>query len=52
MTAELLESRKVNYQDMLPELKRRLDLVKLPYEVLDMYPIELSGANEASVLAG
>lgn len=43
MTRELLESRKVSYKDMLPELKRRLDLVKLSHEVLDMYPIELSG---------
>jgi peptide/nickel transport system ATP-binding protein len=43
MTEELLHSRKVNYKAMRPELKRRLELVKLPQEVLDMYPIELSG---------
>jgi peptide/nickel transport system ATP-binding protein len=43
MTSELLESRKVRFNDILPELKRRLDLVKLPQEVLGMYPIELSG---------
>jgi len=43
MTAELLESRKVRFNDILPELKRRLDLVKLPQDVLGMYPIELSG---------
>lgn len=43
MTAELLESRKVRFDSVLPELKRRLDLVKLPQNVLDMYPIELSG---------
>jgi peptide/nickel transport system ATP-binding protein len=43
MTAELLSSRKAHYRTMLPELKRRLDLVELPHEVLDMYPIELSG---------
>ncbi len=43
MTEELLRSRKVNYKAMRPELKRRLELVKLPQEVLDMYPIELSG---------
>ncbi len=42
MTAELLESRKVAFKPLLPELKRRLDLVKLPHDVLDMYPIELS----------
>ncbi len=43
MTAELLGSRKVDFKDILPELKRRLDLVKLSHDVLDMYPIELSG---------
>ncbi len=43
MIAELLESRKVRFKAVLPELKRRLDLVKLPPEVLNMYPIELSG---------
>ena len=43
MTEELLQARKVDFRALLPELKRRLDLVKLPHEVLDMYPIELSG---------
>ncbi len=43
MVDELLESRGVDYKDILPELKRRLDLVSLPHEVLNMYPIELSG---------
>lgn len=43
MTAELLRSRGVRYKVMLPELKRRLDLVGLSHDVLDMYPIELSG---------
>ncbi|MCX7854979.1 MAG: ABC transporter ATP-binding protein [Anaerolineae bacterium] len=43
MIAELLESRGVNYEEILPELKRRLDLVQLSHEVLKMYPIELSG---------
>lgn len=43
MIAELLEARGVSYKSMLPELKRRLDLVKLSHEVLKMYPIELSG---------
>jgi peptide/nickel transport system ATP-binding protein len=43
MTSELLESRKVSFKTMLPELKRRLDLVELTHDVLDMYPIELSG---------
>src|SRR5512138_3239167 len=43
MIAELLEARKVHYDDILPELKRRIDLVKLPQDILNMYPIELSG---------
>ena len=43
MTAELLASRQIDYQAMLPEIKRRLDLVKLSPDVLGMYPIELSG---------
>ena len=43
MIQEMLESRKVNYHKMLPEIKRRLELVKLSEDVLGMYPIELSG---------
>lgn len=43
MTSELLESRKVSFDDTLPELTRRLDLVDLSVDVLDMYPMELSG---------
>lgn len=43
MIAELLASRGVNYNETLPEVKRRLDMVQLPHEVLNMYPIELSG---------
>lgn len=43
MTQELLESRGVDFKEVLPELKRRLDLVALPHDVLNMYPIELSG---------
>lgn len=43
MTSELLESRKVSFKATLPELKRRLDLVALSHDVLNMYPIELSG---------
>jgi peptide/nickel transport system ATP-binding protein len=43
MTAELLEARQVNYRETLPELKRRLDLVRLSPDVLNMFPIELSG---------
>ncbi|MFW5942005.1 MAG: ABC transporter ATP-binding protein [Chloroflexota bacterium] len=43
MTAELLQSRGVRYKTVKDELKRRLDLVELSHDVLDMYPIELSG---------
>lgn len=43
MIAELLESRGIRYKDTLPELQRRLELVGLSPDVLDMYPIELSG---------
>jgi len=43
MAAELLRSRGINPKDVLPELKRRLDLVELSHRVLKMYPIELSG---------
>jgi peptide/nickel transport system ATP-binding protein len=43
MTSELLASRMVSFKTRLPDLKSRLDLVKLSHDVLDMYPIELSG---------
>jgi len=43
MTRELIESRSVDFRVVLPELKRRLELVELSEKVLDMYPIELSG---------
>ena len=43
MIAELLEAKHVNFKATLPELKKRLDLVKLSHDVLDRYPIELSG---------
>ncbi|KAA3643525.1 MAG: ABC transporter ATP-binding protein [Chloroflexi bacterium] len=43
MIEELVEAKKMDFEAIKPELLRRLDLVKLPREVLDMYPIELSG---------
>jgi peptide/nickel transport system ATP-binding protein len=43
MTQELVESKGIRFRSALPELKRRLQLVKLPEEVLNLYPIELSG---------
>jgi len=43
MAAELLRSRNVDFKAALPVLKERLDLVRLPQNVLDMYPMEMSG---------
>jgi len=43
MTEELLQSRDIDFSAKLTELKRRLDLVELSEDVLNMYPIELSG---------
>ena len=43
MVEELLESRGVGFSGLRAELDRRLDLVELPRDVLDRYPIELSG---------
>jgi len=43
MTAELLESRGIDAHAVMPEFKRRLDLVGLSNDVLGMYPLELSG---------
>jgi peptide/nickel transport system ATP-binding protein len=43
MTADLLQSRGVDAAAMRPEIERRLDLVGLQRDVLDRYPIELSG---------
>ncbi len=43
MIKDLLHSRNENYSSILPELKNRLDLVKLAPDVLNMYPFELSG---------
>ncbi len=43
LIADLLAERGLSYKHVLPELKRRLDLVQLSPEVLDRYPFELSG---------
>ena len=43
MTADLLESRGGDGAAMRPEIERRLELVGLQRDVLDRYPIELSG---------
>jgi peptide/nickel transport system ATP-binding protein len=43
MAAELLDARGVRFKDVLPEFRRRLEVVGLTENVLGMYPIELSG---------
>jgi peptide/nickel transport system ATP-binding protein len=43
MARELLKTRGVRFDSVLPEFKRRIALVGLPENVLDMYPFELSG---------
>ncbi len=43
MVRELVESRKIKFSTVREELNRRLDLVGLQRDVLDRYPIELSG---------
>lgn len=50
MIGELLGSRQVDFATVKPELERRLDLVELPHEVLNMYPIELSGGMKQRVV--
>jgi len=43
MISELVKAKGVSYRELLPELKRRLNLVELSDDILDRYPIELSG---------
>ena len=43
MVAELVESRRTSFRELKDELERRLLLVGLSPDVLDRYPIELSG---------
>ncbi len=50
MISELLSSRGVSYDETLPELRRRLALVGLDADVLDRYPIELSGGMKQRVV--
>jgi peptide/nickel transport system ATP-binding protein len=50
LTSELLRSRGVAYDEKLPELKRRLALVGLSADVLDRFPIELSGGMKQRVV--
>jgi peptide/nickel transport system ATP-binding protein len=50
MAEELLASRDVHLDRVLPELKRRLDLVGLGESVLERFPIELSGGMKQRVV--
>jgi peptide/nickel transport system ATP-binding protein len=50
MIAELLESRGRRFADLSDELARRLDLVGLARDVLQRYPIELSGGMKQRVV--
>jgi peptide/nickel transport system ATP-binding protein len=50
MAAELLASRNVGVDAVLPEFKRRLKIVGLPETVLDRFPIELSGGMKQRVV--
>jgi peptide/nickel transport system ATP-binding protein len=50
MISELLRSRGVSYDDTLTELSRRLHLVGLSDDVLQRYPIELSGGMKQRVV--
>jgi peptide/nickel transport system ATP-binding protein len=49
MTADLVKSRRVHYRDVLVEFERRIALVGLPANVLNMYPFELSGGMRQRV---
>ncbi len=43
MIGELLATRDIDYRKVRPEIERRLDMVGLNRDVLNCYPIELSG---------
>ena len=50
MVTELLASRHVDIDTVLPELRRRLELVGLSEDVLQRFPIELSGGMKQRVV--
>ena len=50
MATDLLASRQVALDEVLPELKRRLELVGLPTDVLERFPMELSGGMKQRVV--
>jgi peptide/nickel transport system ATP-binding protein len=50
MAMELLASRRVDPHKVMPELKRRLGVVGLTEDVLERFPIELSGGMKQRVV--
>lgn len=48
--ADVLAARGVRWEQALPEIHRRLELVELSPAVLNMYPIELSGGMKQRVV--
>ena len=50
MATDLLAARDVHVDEVMPELKRRLDLVGLSEDVLQRFPIELSGGMKQRVV--
>jgi peptide/nickel transport system ATP-binding protein len=47
---DLLDARDVKLEKAMPELKRRLELVGLPLDVLSRFPMELSGGMKQRVV--
>lgn len=50
MATEVLASRDINVNGVLPEFKRRLKIVGLSEDVLERFPIELSGGMKQRVV--
>jgi peptide/nickel transport system ATP-binding protein len=50
MAGELLKSRDVAVDTVLPEFRRRLKIVGLPDDILERFPIELSGGMKQRVV--
>lgn len=48
--ADLLKAKGFKIADFLPEIRRRFDLVRLPHDVLNLYPFELSGGMRQRVV--
>jgi peptide/nickel transport system ATP-binding protein len=50
MSTQLLEARRIERTTVMPEFKRRLKIVGLPDDVLERFPIELSGGMKQRVV--